>query len=159
MRPYVDEDLERLIAIIRDHLEDDVIRHIGPWAASEAMLREAIPRARDDVEIVEIAGEIVGFVWVNHLDNCLYLEEIHVVESARGTGLGRKLMEHVERKANLRGHSEIRLSVFSDSTSVSFYKRLGFAVVGAAPHRKQLHLRKAVQGPRGLSGADLNISS
>ena len=144
MRPYVDGDLERLIAIIRDHLEDDVTRHIGPWAASEAMLRGAIPRARDDVQVVEIAGEIVGFVWVDHRDDCLYVEEIHVIESARGTGLGRTLMEEVERQAKQRGHSEIRLSVFSDSPGVSFYKRLGFAVVGRATHRNQLHLRKAV---------------
>ena len=144
MRSYVDGDLERLIAIIRDHLEDDVTRHIGPWAASEAMLREAIPRARDDVQVVESAGEIVGFVWVEDRDDCLYLEELHVVESARGAGLGRTLMEEVGRKARQRGHREVRLSVFSDSPGVSFYKRLGYAVVGRTPHRDQLHLRKAL---------------
>ena len=149
MRPYVDGDLEPLIAIIRDHVEDDVTRHIGPWATSEAMLLEAIPRARAGVRVVETAGEIVGFVWVEHRADCLYLEEIHVVESARGTGLGRRLMEEVERKARQRGQSEIRLSVFSDSPAAIFYERLGFEILGETTHRNQLHLRKAVSSPRG----------
>jgi ribosomal protein S18 acetylase RimI-like enzyme len=145
MRPYIDEDLEQLIAIVRDHLELDVTRHIGDWKESAAMLREAIPRARDGVHVIEIAGEIAGFVWVERHDDWLYLEELHVIKSARGAGLGRTLMEHVECAALQRGHSEIRLSVFSDSPAAIFYRRLGFEIVGEAPQRNQLHLRKAVQ--------------
>ncbi len=158
MRRYVAKDLEPLIAIIRDHLEADVTRHIGPWAASEDMLREAIPKARDNIQVVENAGVIAGFLWVEHRDNSLYLEEIHVVESARGTGLGRKLMDEAERTAMLHKQSEIRLSVFRDSPAVHFYKRLGFEAVGEDPHRNQLHLCKAIQSPRGGPAVDLKLT-
>ena len=37
-------------------------------------------------------------------------------------------MEEVESQARQRGQSEFRLSVFSDSPGVRFYKRLGFAI-------------------------------
>jgi GNAT superfamily N-acetyltransferase len=145
MRSYRDADLERLIEIVRVHLEDYVTRHIGPWAHSESMLRTEMPAARDDIQVVEIGGEIVGFLWVDHRDDCLFVDEIHVVESARGRGLGRRLIEAAETQARHRGHREIRLAVFRDSPQVTFYARLGFIVIGEQHDRAQLHLSKMLQ--------------
>ena len=144
LRPYVDDDLDRLIEIIRMHLEQYVTRHIGPWERSEEMLREAIPVAPKDVQVVEIVGEIAGFFWVELRDDCLYLEEIHIIESARGRGLGRRLMEEIENRAKELGRNEIQLSVFSDSPEVRFYQRFGYSKMGENLERHQLHMHKTI---------------
>ena len=145
MRPFDDTDLETLIQIVRDHLEEEVTRHIGPWHHSEKMLREEMPAARGDIKvIVEGDGEIVGFVWVTGHDDFLFLDEIHVVETARGAGLGAALMREVEAQAARRGLSRIRLAVFADSPQITFYEHLGFEVVERVVARHQIYMSKSV---------------
>ncbi len=144
MRPFEDSDLETLIEMMRTHLELYVTRHIGPWAESEAMLRVEMVEARADVHVMEVEGEILGFIWVTYQLDHLFLEEIHVVDSARGRGLGRTLMTAVEAQAKAGGHDEIQLGVFKDSAQLGFYARAGFEVVGEFADRHQFRLRKTV---------------
>ena len=144
LRPYIDDDLDRLIEIVRAHLEDSIVSHIGPWEASEAMLRAELPTAGDDVQVLEIDGDISAFVWIETLEECLFLEEIHVVESARGLGYGLRLMNYVEAEARARGRRQVQLTVFQESPQVAFYERLGYRIIGEAEERHQLRLAKDV---------------
>ncbi len=147
MRPYEDADLEPIIALIRAHLGEYVIRHIGPWARSEAMLRTDIPDARDHISVVTQRGQVMGFVWIELAEDSLILEEIHVRTSARGQGLGRELMRFVERKAGVHERGVVRLTAFRESPAVRFYERLGYTVVGENTARAQVHMEKALTAP------------
>ena len=140
-RPYQPTDLERLIEIIRTHLHDEVVVHIGPWKASEAMLCEAIPSSAQRIRVTEIAGEVVAFVWTQLADEHLLLEEIHVVAHARGHGLGQLLLDAVEGEARTENVAEVRLTVFKTSPAVAFYQRAGYEIV-AETERHQFRMRK-----------------
>ncbi len=147
MRAYQDSDLDPLIEIIRDHLGPYVARHIGPWARSEAMLREEIPAARDDISVVMDGDRLVAFVWLTVAPDWLLLEEIHVINDARGRGLGKQLMEFVEGHARANDRRCIRLTVFRESPAVHFYTRLGYLVVDENTARAQVHMEKVLSAP------------
>ncbi len=140
-RPYQPTDLKRLIEIIRTHLHDEVVAHIGPWEQSEAMLCEAIPSSAERVRVTEIDGEVVAFVWTQLAGKHLLLEEIHVVAHARSRGLGRLLLEAVEEEARAESLAEVRLTVFQTSPAVSFYQQAGYEIVSET-ERNQFRMCK-----------------
>ena len=146
-RPYGVDDTETLIAIIRAHLHDDVVVHIGPWSRSEAMLLKTIPQRADDILVVEVDGQIIAFLWTEMNEDHLSIEEIHVIASARGRGVGRRLLEESERQARDRGVAELQLTVFKESPAVTFYQRAGYTIAGETK-RHQYRLRKSLPTPR-----------
>ena len=144
IRGFEPADLDRLITIIRTHLETDAERHIGPWQRSEQMMRRALVREAEGVSVVEAAGEIVALLWTTQRGGEMWVEELHVVAVARGSGLGRQLMAMAEGKARRCGCDELRLTAFTDSPAIGFYERLGFIVVQSRPLRNQWVLAKPV---------------
>ena len=144
LRAYRDTDLDELIDIVRIHLEDDVVRYIGPWARSDAMLRQDIPDARDSIHVLDDGGVIIGFVWVEAGDRYLGLEEIHVIDSARGQGWGRYLMEFVHQEARRLGCSGVRLTVFEERPELHFYQHLDYVIVGENRCRGQVQLQRNI---------------
>ena len=56
----------------------------------------------------------------------LYLEDLYVRPSARGLGIGRKLMEHLARITVERGWERFEWSVLDwNEPSIAFYKKMG----------------------------------
>jgi len=61
--------------------------------------------------------------------NILYLSELFVEADFRGRGLGRKLMEEMEKRAKEMGANTIRLDTF-DWQGAQFYPKLDYVQVG-----------------------------
>jgi GNAT superfamily N-acetyltransferase len=56
----------------------------------------------------------------------MYLEDVYVRPSARGFGIGRKLLEHLARITVQRGWGRLEWSVLDwNEPSIGFYKKLG----------------------------------
>lgn len=55
-------------------------------------------------------------------------ERVAVVESERGSGLGRQLMHAIEEAARSQGYEQIKL--FAQLSASGFYERLGYQQVG-----------------------------
>jgi GNAT superfamily N-acetyltransferase len=87
---------------------------------------------RFEVVIAEIDRKPVGFAlffpnystWEGKPG--LYIEDIFVEESARKTGIGRKLIAAVAEVARSRGCARIDLAVLNWNPARGFYSRLGF---------------------------------
>jgi GNAT superfamily N-acetyltransferase len=87
---------------------------------------------RFEVLIAALDGKPVGFTlffprystWQGR--HGVYIEDIFVDESARGTGIGRKIIAAVAKIAQARGASRIDLSVLKWNPARNFYHRLGF---------------------------------
>ncbi len=60
----------------------------------------------------------------------LYLEDLYVVEGARGQGVGRRLMARLAAIAVERGWGRIDFHVLDWNPARSFYHRLGMAPLG-----------------------------
>ncbi|MCL1092439.1 GNAT family N-acetyltransferase [Shewanella kaireitica] len=82
--------------------------------------------ARDD------AGNIIGGVTGRSIYKNFLIEVVWVDKAARGTGLGRQLMQQAEEQAKQRGCLAAQLDTLSFQAP-QFYQKLGFEVVGTVP--------------------------
>lgn len=93
--------------------------------------------AREAAWIAEIDGKVVGSVFLVHGDEPSVgkLRLLYVEPSARGIGLGEKLIGACAERAREAGYG--RLMLWTNSVLVSarrLYERAGFVLVEEAPH-------------------------
>jgi ribosomal protein S18 acetylase RimI-like enzyme len=80
-------------------------------------------------------------VWTG-ADDC-WLEDLYVDESARGTGLGRALVEAAVERAAARGCRRMELDVNEQNTAaLAFYEQVGFTTEPKPPGRTLFISRK-----------------
>lgn len=61
------------------------------------------------------------------------VQKLMVEPRARGRGVARSLMAHVEREARERGRTLLMLDTFEGTPADTMYRRWGWAVVGIVP--------------------------
>lgn len=94
-------------------------------------------QASDKLAFVwEEENTILGFSCAHDLGFLAYLSLLVVDESARGKGIGRKLIQHTERELSERGCATLISDVWQDA--VGFYQALGWSVPGAVLLRQRL---------------------
>ncbi len=82
--------------------------------------------------IIEVMGETLGCIALQELDPAHgEIKSMHVLESARGTGLARQLVQHVLDEARRRGYT--RLSLETGSMEAFKPARTLYASFGFAP--------------------------
>lgn len=72
----------------------------------------------------------VGFVSLSADPRALYIRELHLVEQARGQGVGEAVLAHATELAAARHLPRLRLMVFKDNPAQRLYARMGLQVVG-----------------------------
>ena len=80
------------------------------------------------VVVSDAEGQIVGTGRLMIQGSCAKVQRVAVDASRRGEGIGRAVMEGLERHAAKQGIGELRLS--SQAEAVPFYTRLGYQAEG-----------------------------
>ncbi|RVW01288.1 GNAT family N-acetyltransferase [Rhodococcus xishaensis] len=105
---------------------------------------------RGHVLVAEAANCVVGFVLLNELDDALHVEQVAVVPTHGGQGIGRKLMLAAEDVARCRGYRRMTLTTFRDVPfNGPFYKSMGWSAVSQArltPGLADVRRREAAAG-------------
>ncbi len=123
-------------AEIRDHVIGCLVA-FNDAAAGVADQRELSVIGRNQGEI--IAG-LLGYTnW-----DWLFIAQLWVSETSRGRGIGQKLMREAELEARRRGCRHAHVDTFSFQ-ALSFYERLGYAVVGRLDNYPAGHARYFLQ--------------
>jgi GNAT superfamily N-acetyltransferase len=113
---------ENLVDLVRN-TETDVLRDgFGERRCFECLLAEA------DGEAVGLAIHRPSYSTFDGRRG-LYVEDLFVVEKARGLGIGRLLMARLAAIAHERGCSRMSLAVLHWNPARDFYRRLGFVQV------------------------------
>ena len=126
------DDVGLIIGFIREladyeKLSDQVV-------ADPALMREHLFGARPFAEVLigEVDGTAAGFALFFHNYSTflgkpgIYLEDLYVRSSARGTGLGSALLGKLASLAIARGCGRLEWSVLDwNEPAIEFYKRLG----------------------------------
>ena len=117
IRPY-DGDREALRHLFRE--ADDSDREIDRYMHAGEVL------------VAEEGGEILGQLLLipTRPDDAPEVKSLAVVESRRGAGIGRALIEHAAQRSRDRGASRLLVSTAAASTGdLRFYQRVGFRML------------------------------
>ena len=132
LRPATEDDLATILDMIRALAEYE--RLAGDVTATEADLRASLFGERPVAEVVIAwsASEPVGFAaYFQSFSTFLgkpgiYLEDLFVVPTWRGRGLGRALLAWVARTAVERGAGRMEWSVLDwNELALGVYRRIG----------------------------------
>lgn len=99
-----------------------------PWNDAAADFRRAVTEDSSVVLGIRAADQLLAAVMVGDDGHRGWVYYLAVADSARGTGLGRQLMEAAEAWLKQRNCPKVQFMVRSDNTTVlSFYDHLGYS--------------------------------
>lgn len=120
---------------------DQVMLVISDRAGDRAKVKELLKKidgdpqkyllVAEDAATGQICGSLLGVVFEDICDSCrpiLLVENVAVLESCQGKGVGRKMFEEIERwgKEEWNCHYEILVSGLNRTGAHKFYAALGF---------------------------------
>ncbi len=92
----------------------------------------------NEVRIITLDGEDIGWIQVSHTDTEFCLDQLHLVEAARGKGIGTHLINETIAEAG-KENKNVSLSLVKGNRARNFYQRLGFHQV--AEDSTKIHKR------------------
>lgn len=153
IRAARDEDHEALCSLFAevDRFHQTAEPHIYAGPPDPPRAREFISHLIDDelhgLFVAEQAGDIVGLIQVEERStpnnpvlvprSYLFVDTLDVAERARGSGVGRALMERAHAWGKQRGLETAELSVRgSNAGAIRFYGQLGYTTLNHVMSRR-----------------------
>ena len=133
IRPAELTDLEQALALLPQLADFDVPERRDPkhlWEGDAALFTDVV-KVPEDVPMsfahvaVDNGGRVQGLILVTMRDELMshapsaHLEAIVVAPTARGQGLGRRLLTHCEAEVKRRGAESLSLHVFANNKRAS----------------------------------------
>ena len=142
VRPAGERHLESLVALL-----ETLFAIEADFTFDGGKQRTGIARLLDDgkscVLVAEHEGEVVGMVTVQTVISTAeggavgWVEDLVVKEEFRGCGIGRRLLEYLERWAADAGLARLQLLADrNNAPALGFYERLGWAGTGLIALRR-----------------------
>lgn len=124
-------------AMLQERVTDstDLINRFYPEETYDALidsLPEVHARPMGDILVAELVGQTVGCAMYYPFEPPLQAEvkRVYLEPAARGSGLGRALMDAVIARARADGYRSLVLDTVADLTeAIALYERLGFEAV------------------------------
>jgi [ribosomal protein S18]-alanine N-acetyltransferase len=131
-RPEISLGLARHAdAIAIASMSRELIEHGLPWSWTPRRVAASIRSATALVVVARGAGQIAGFGIMRYGDDDAHLDLLGVQDACQRTGLGRRLVEWLEKPALVAGISAVFLEVrASNHAAQAFYERLGYHELG-----------------------------
>lgn len=101
-----------------------------------------------------IAGQPIGFVIAEALDDDGYVHELDVEQAHGGRGVGRALLRRVAEWAKACGLGTLLLATFNDvAWNAPFYQRVGFVLVPLADYTPRMLAQRHSDLAAGMKAA------
>ncbi len=103
--------------------------------------------AANRVHVVERDGLVQGLVVLIPEHDAMLLDNVAVASAARGTGLGRTMLQHAERVARAAGYGRIKLYTNEAMTeNIALYGRIGYSETHRAEEKglKRVYMGKSL---------------
>jgi len=136
IRAATPADTSAIFALTYELAEFESLTHV--FVATEEGLRDALFGARPSIEalVAENEGRIVGYALFFHNYSSfvgkrgLYLEDVYVQPSQRGSGLGTALIQRLAALAVERQCARFEWTVLDwNRQAISFYEKMGATVM------------------------------
>lgn len=120
-----------------------LLEALDAWNAEEKEAAFASYYDVDEVRVIMVDGQDVGWIQVSHTDEEFCLDQLHLIETARGKGIGTVLIKETIAEAAEEGKN-VSLSLVKGNRAIRLYRRLGFHQV--AEDETKIH-KRFVTGP------------
>lgn len=130
MPPHLAPATDRQLPFARDLTRRAMMRYYHEFDL--LWIEEAFDQAwhwREQWLIVD-DDQVLGFCSLSQDRHALYIRELHLVESARGRGVGSQVLGQLASWAVERRLPSVRLTVFKSNPAQALYRRQGFEAVG-----------------------------
>jgi GNAT superfamily N-acetyltransferase len=136
IRAALPADTSAIFALTYELAEFENLTHV--FAATEEGLRDALfgPRPSIEALVAESEGSLVGYALFFHNYSSfagkrgLYLEDVYVQPSQRGSGLGTALLQRLAAIAVERQCGRFEWTVLDwNQPAISFYEKMGATVL------------------------------
>lgn len=131
------EDWQRLF--IDDYAEDmransgysDELARQRAQKSLDDYLPQGLDSSRQVLLSIEIAQQLVGYLWYQHDGNSIYINDFILLPEFRGLGYGKQAIGELEEFLQKQGVEEIRLRVAADNLRArGLYESCQFKVTG-----------------------------
>ncbi|MBN2162235.1 MAG: peptidase C39 family protein [Pontiellaceae bacterium] len=147
IRNAVESDLSRLMELESESFSSDRL--------SRRSFRNWIKASHGILLVAEEEGMLIAYgLGILHKGTRLgRLYSLAVHASARGQGLGKRLVQQIEQQAAERGRLYMRLEVDEcNQTAIDLYKSMGYRIFGVYPdyyesHHNALRMQKRIRFP------------
>jgi L-amino acid N-acyltransferase YncA len=137
IREFKEDDLDAMTSIWNSVVQDGMaFPQTDPLDGEEA---KAFFTAQSAAAVAEAGGDIYGLYILhpNNVGRCGHIANASyaVRSSARGTGIGRKLVEHSLKQGRALGFKILQFNavVCSNTRAIELYRDLGFVGLGTIP--------------------------
>ena len=139
-------DVQALVALEAELFPHDAWSEVTWWA-------ELAGRPRREYVVVEDLDGVCGYAGLDHGGDVADVMTVGVAPRAQGRGLGRLLVDELERRARARGTASVLLEVRADNgAGRALYEASGYAVLATRQRYYQpgdvdaLVMRKLLEG-------------
>ena len=134
----------------------DLIEYGLQWRWTPVRVAASMHAADVNVLVARIPGNTAGFAIMRYGDDDAHLDLFAVASSYRRAGVGRRLLEWVEKCAVVAGISRVNLEVRERNEGAQlFYERMGYRTLGRVPGYYQ-SIEAALRMGRDLSSRSLD---
>jgi ribosomal-protein-alanine N-acetyltransferase len=115
-------------------LSRELIEHGLDWRWTPNRVAASIRAADVNVLVASTDNDIAGFAIMRYGEEDAHLDLLAVAPPYRGAGLGRRLLEWLEKCAVVAGIFQVTLEVrVTNETAKFFYKRMGYRTLAYLP--------------------------
>lgn len=115
-----------------------LLEALGAWNAEEKEAAFASYYDIDEVRVIVVNGQDVGWIQISYTDEEFCLDQLHLIEAARDKGIGTALINATIAEAEAEGKN-VSLSLVKGNRAIRLYRRLGFHQV--AEDATKIHKR------------------
>ncbi len=142
LSPAQETDRDWAAALVRANMREAYERHGLGWHP-EAFKADW---AAGENHLLWCEGACVGYLRLHFGEGVGYLQDLQIVASRRGAGLGARALEAAKGRGREWRLRALRLKVFADSPAVRLYRRHGFVTLLHEPPLIGMECRLAVAG-------------
>ena len=122
-------EAESIAVMSRDLIEGGL-----GWTWTPSRVAECIRHSDTNVVVADSNGDMMGFAIMRFGTEHAHLDLLAVVPTGRRRGVGRQLVEWLEKVARVAGTPVICLEVRAGNRAAqAFYRRLGYRTMGTVP--------------------------
>ena len=116
------------------NLSRDLIEYGLPWRWTPPRVAASIHAANVNVLVARVRENMVGFALMRYGDDEAHLDLLAVAPSYRRLGVGRRLLEWLEKCAVVAGIASVALEVRAANKGAQlFYQRMGYCTLTRLP--------------------------